>query len=49
MQAGRWEAASSLEAVLLPPNALYYVCEDRGGTCVYRRQDINLAIPVRQP
>lgn len=34
--------------VRLRGHALYYVCEDSGGTCLYRRQDIDLAIPVRQ-
>jgi hypothetical protein len=29
--------------------ALYYVCEDRGGTWLSRRQDIDVPIPVRQP
>ncbi len=28
--------------------ALYYVCEDVGGTCLYRRQDFNLALEVRE-
>src|SRR5262252_440632 len=29
--------------------ALYYVCEDVNGTCLYRRQDIPLQVKVRQP
>jgi hypothetical protein len=29
--------------------ALYYVCEDIDGTCLYRRQDFELEIPVRRP
>jgi hypothetical protein len=28
--------------------ALYYVCEDVDGTCLYRRQDIEVEIPVRE-
>ncbi len=28
--------------------ALYYVCEDTNGTCLYRRQDLPLRIRVRQ-
>ena len=27
--------------------ALYYVCEDVGGVCLYRRQDFNLAVEIR--
>ena len=27
--------------------ALYYVCEDIDGTCLYRRQDITVALPIR--
>jgi tetratricopeptide (TPR) repeat protein len=27
--------------------ALYYVCEDVDGTCLYRRQDIEVEVPVR--
>jgi hypothetical protein len=27
--------------------ALYYVCEDVDGTCLYRRQDIDVEVPVR--
>lgn len=28
--------------------ALYYVCEDVDGTCLYRRQDIDMEIPIRK-
>ena len=28
--------------------ALYYVCEDAGGTCLYRRQDIRVPVTVRR-
>ena len=31
----------------LPAYALYYVCEDEDGTCLFRRQDIPLEINVR--
>jgi len=27
--------------------ALYRVCEDVGGTCLYRRQDVAVEIPLR--
>jgi tetratricopeptide (TPR) repeat protein len=33
--------------VTIPGYALYYVCEDVNGTCLYRRQDIKLKIKVR--
>lgn len=28
--------------------AFYYVCEDRDGTCLYRRQDLEISIPVQR-
>ncbi len=31
-------------AVTLPAYALYYVCEDVNGVCIYRRQDVPIAI-----
>lgn len=31
----------------IPTYALYYVCEDVNGTCLYRRQDIPIEIEVR--
>lgn len=33
--------------VTIPACALYYVCEDVDGTCVYRRQDVTLAVQVK--
>ena len=33
-------------SVTLPAYALYYVCEDIDGTCLYRRQDIPLHVQV---
>ncbi|MEM1179507.1 MAG: hypothetical protein AAGM22_14260 [Acidobacteriota bacterium] len=38
--------ASPADAVELRGFALYYVCEDVGGTCLYRRQDFTVALPV---
>ncbi|MFQ5927945.1 MAG: hypothetical protein ACE5MH_10990, partial [Terriglobia bacterium] len=35
--------------VTIPAYALYYVCEDVNGTCLYRRQDVNLQVKVRKP
>ena len=32
--------------VLLPAYALYYVCEDVGGTCLYLRQDIEIEVTI---
>ena len=32
------------EKVIIPAYALYYVCEDVGGTCLYRRQDIRIQL-----
>ena len=32
----------------VPAYALYYVCEDVNGVCLYRRQDIQLAVSVGQ-
>jgi hypothetical protein len=34
-------------AVLLPAYALYYVCEEAEGVCLYRRQGIDIRIPIR--
>jgi hypothetical protein len=36
------------EPARLSAHALYYVCEDVDGTCLYRRQDIELEIEVSQ-
>lgn len=32
--------------VRIPGYALYYVCEDVDGTCLYRRQDLEVAVPL---
>ena len=32
--------------VTVPAYALYYVCEDIDGKCLYRRQDLHLEIPI---
>ncbi|MGH8640008.1 MAG: tetratricopeptide repeat protein, partial [Burkholderiales bacterium] len=34
--------------VTVPLYALYYVCEDVDGTCLYRRQDLSVTIGVRK-
>ncbi len=39
------EGASAGE-VTVPAYALYYVCEDVNGTCLYRRRDLPVTIPV---
>ena len=36
-------------AVTIPAYALYYVCEDVNGTCLYRRKDLRLQVQVRKP
>jgi len=33
-------------AVRIPGYALYYVCEDIDGTCLYRRQDLAVEVPL---
>lgn len=33
----------------VPAYALYYVCEDENGTCLYRRQDLKIRVDVRGP
>jgi hypothetical protein len=40
-------SAEAVGAAKLSAYALYYVCEDVGGTCLYRRQDISVEIPLR--
>ena len=35
-------------SVTIPAYALYYVCEDVNGICMYRRQDLQLAVAVRR-
>jgi len=32
--------------VVVPGYALYYVCEDVNGTCLYRRQDVAIELEV---
>ena len=32
--------------VVVPGDALYYVCEDVDGTCLYRRQDVAIELEV---
>ena len=34
--------------VTIPAYALYYVCEDVNGTCLYRRQDVALKLEVKR-
>ena len=36
--------AGSAGPVTIPAYALYYICEDVDGTCLYRRQDVSLRI-----
>ena len=38
--------ASARGRVSIPGYALYYVCEDVNGVCMYRRHDITVTIPV---
>ena len=40
----RGPAASRAKAVTLPAYALYYVCEDVNGVCMYRRQDVRITL-----
>ncbi len=35
-------------SVTIPAYALYYVCEDVNGVCMYRRQDLELKIGIRR-
>ncbi len=34
--------------ISIPAYALYYVCEDVNGVCMYRRQDVELQVVVRR-
>ena len=34
------------KTTMIKAYALYYVCEERGGQCLYRRQDIDIPIGV---
>jgi len=36
-------------STLVPAYALYYVCEDVNGLCLYRRQDLSIPVRVRRP
>ncbi len=36
------------DRVTIPGYAVYYVCEDVNGVCMYRRQDITVTIPVKR-
>ncbi len=44
----RSPADASPGRVTVPAYALYYVCEDVDGTCLYRRQDVTLEVEVRR-
>jgi hypothetical protein len=46
VEAKSWENAPP-GVVSIPGYALYYVCEDVNGTCLYRRQDIELKVEIR--
>jgi hypothetical protein len=35
------------QRVTVPAYALYYVCEDVNGTCLYRRQDVQFDVTIR--
>ncbi len=37
---------TTAEKVIIPTYALYYVCEDVNGTCLYRRQDIPIQLNI---
>jgi hypothetical protein len=39
---------SHANGVTLPAYALYYVCEDVHGVCMYRRQDVPITISTQQ-
>jgi hypothetical protein len=40
------DAAGRVERLAIPGYALYYVCEDVNGVCMYRRHDVTVTIPV---
>ena len=42
-------ALTGPESTVVPAYALYYVCEDVDGLCLYRRQDLSIPIRVRRP
>ena len=41
-------AGSAGRRLTVPGYALYYVCEDVNGVCMYRRHDITVTIPVKR-
>ena len=43
----RSPASAAPGTVVVPGYALYYVCEDVDGTCLFRRQDVELQLEVR--
>jgi tetratricopeptide (TPR) repeat protein len=40
--------ANAAGEIKVPAYALYYVCEDATGTCLYRRLNLSIPIPVRE-
>jgi hypothetical protein len=44
----RAPADAAAGRLTVPAYALYYVCEDVDGTCLYRRQDVTLDVEVRR-
>ena len=42
----RWSAGTAAGVVAIPAHALYDVCEDVDGTCVYRRHDLKIRVTV---
>ncbi len=43
----RSPAEAKSQRLEIPGYALYYVCEDVNGTCLYRRQDVSLGVTVK--
>ena len=43
----RTPADAALGSVEIPAYALYYICEDANGTCLYRRQDFKLHVKIQ--
>jgi tetratricopeptide (TPR) repeat protein len=37
------------QPIVLPAYALYYVCEDVNGVCMYRRQDVTISVSTHRP
>ena len=42
-----YSPAGSDLSVTVPAYALYYVCEDIDGTCLYRRQDVSVEVQLK--